>query len=343
MMPPSGSRPTLASGQLYDLKRDLLWVLYDKGHCSKFPFGVLELGDCEEHRESVRGSEMVAMSEVECLKEYKIQASSLPPLSSILITRNEELFLQAMHINLMEYNESQVYPYFYAGHYHKDAGNNLLDKSNEYRLVEAMALYARAAFVASKYPYHTGCIQLNKHMTTAAMLVAQDMMTVAVESTDPAMTKPVPRTWYYTANAVAFGTWLLGFFDSLLYWEESSGEATHFVEILSLCHKHSIGKLFALLPHEIRLQVLVKVSEGTGKVQEPPSRLSIKAIIKCMEHTHLSHFGPVRSKRLATNGLLWNALTKPKISIPEMAMVILAGNENGSGGRSRRRAKRCRD
>ena len=52
---------SLMSGQLYDFKRDLLWILYDHGHMSKFPFGLLELGDCDEHRGSPRSEEWVQM------------------------------------------------------------------------------------------------------------------------------------------------------------------------------------------------------------------------------------------------------------------------------------------
>jgi hypothetical protein len=323
---------TLASGQLYDLKRDLLWILYDRCYMSKFPFAILELGDCEEHRESDRGRATVELSSLDFLNEYQIDATTSEP-----IIRNEELFLRAMHINLTAFDEAHVYPYFYAGHYHKDAGKCLKDPCNEYRLVEAMALYARAAFVASKYPYHAGCIQLNKHLTTAAMLIAQDMMTVV----DGESNKTVPRAWKYAKNAIAFGTWLLGFFDSLLHWEETSGESTQFVEILSIPHRHFIGKLFALLPLEIRVQVLQKVSDAPLEpaTKKTASRRPIHSLIRCMNHGSLSHFGPVRSKRLSSNGFLWNALAKPKISIPEVAMVIPTSSEE-DGVRSCRRAKR---
>jgi hypothetical protein len=85
----------LASGQLYDLKRDLLWILYDHGALSKFPFGLLELGDCEENRGSPRSEEWVQVDNI-----------------SEPILQNEKLFLDAIHINKTLYDEAQVYPYF---------------------------------------------------------------------------------------------------------------------------------------------------------------------------------------------------------------------------------------
>ena len=88
-------KKSLASGQLYDMKRDLLWILYDQGHMDKFPFGLMELGDCEENRGSCRSAEWV---EVDYVPEP--------------ILLNEKLFLDAIHINKTIYNESQVYPYF---------------------------------------------------------------------------------------------------------------------------------------------------------------------------------------------------------------------------------------
>jgi hypothetical protein len=93
----------LASGQLYDLKRDLLWILHDQGHMSKFPFGLLELGDCEEHRGSPRSEEWVQVDDI-----------------SEPIMQNEKLFLDAIHINKTLYDEAQVYPYFCKSSHHID-------------------------------------------------------------------------------------------------------------------------------------------------------------------------------------------------------------------------------
>lgn len=85
----------LGSGQLYDVKRELLWILYDHGHMKRFPFGLLELGDCEEHRGSPRSSEWITVADLD---------------EPILV--NEKLFRDAIQINRDHYNEAQVYPYY---------------------------------------------------------------------------------------------------------------------------------------------------------------------------------------------------------------------------------------
>lgn len=93
-----GHRPCLASRQLYVFKRDLLWFLKDHGFMDKFPFGLLELGECEEHVGSARGDAWV----------------ELPPHFGLTepVLVNEQLFLEAMQINQEHYHESQAYPYF---------------------------------------------------------------------------------------------------------------------------------------------------------------------------------------------------------------------------------------
>jgi hypothetical protein len=89
------STQTLSSGQLYDFKRDLLWVLYDQDCMNSFPFGLMELGDCEEHRGSKRSDEWVTIPEIP---------------EPILM--NEKLFWDAIQVNKRLYQESQTYPYF---------------------------------------------------------------------------------------------------------------------------------------------------------------------------------------------------------------------------------------
>ncbi|KAG7370557.1 Menin domain family protein [Nitzschia inconspicua] len=335
-MPSSANKPILASGQLYDMKRDLLWILYDRGHMKEFPFGILELGDCEEHRETSRGKEEIELSSLDFIPQYQQKSSSSynPPIT---ITRNEQLLLEAIQINRSVFQEGQVYPYFYAAHFHKNAGKEL-GHEEEYRLVEAMHLYSRAAYVASRYPYHIGCMQLNKHMTSAAVLISDDMMTVEEESNGRNNRKKVPRSWHYTANAVAFGTWLVGFYDSLLYWEETSGENTNFVEILNLSHKCFLGKMFVLLAQEVRIQVLAKILE---QAEDPSGSDAPEPLIRCVAHGSLSYFGSLRSKRLSTKGLLWAALCKTKVSVPEIAMVISTDGES-CDTRSGHRTKRLR-
>lgn len=294
---------TFASGQLYDLKRDLLWVLYDQGHLSRFPFALMELGDCEENRGSPRASDWV-------------QAKGIP--EPVLV--NEKLYLDAIQINKEFYNEAQVYPYFLAGHYHKDAGNEGPD--SEYRLVHSMQYYAEAARVASKYCYEgVDSLQLNKHITSTAKLIAEDILRPKYRSE---AAKDTPRQWYRRQNAVVLGTWLLGFFDSLLKWEEISNDKK-FVEILTPAHKHGISKLFQTLELDVRKEVISAVLdgvEGLGKDKELPKPFSV-----------------VRSKRLVPGSRLLTALQKPKISIGEMELTILTSDDGDGGGRRSKRAR----
>jgi hypothetical protein len=89
------STQTLSSGELYDFKRDLLWVLYDQGYMNSFPFGLMELRDCEEHRGSKRSDEWVTIPEIP---------------EPILM--NEKLFWDAIQVNQRLYQDLQTYPYF---------------------------------------------------------------------------------------------------------------------------------------------------------------------------------------------------------------------------------------
>jgi menin len=300
----SSSVQSLASGQLFDVKRELLWVLYDQGHLSKFPFALMELGDCEENRGSPRGSEWVCVDGI---------------TEPVLI--NEKLYLDAIRINKELYDEAQVYPYFLAGHYHKDAGNEGPD--SEYRLVHSVRYYAEAARVASKYRYEgVDSLQLNKHMTTIAMLIAEDILRPKYRSHDAHHT---PRQWHQRENAVLVGTWLLGFFDSLLKWEELSNDK-RFVEILSPGHKHGIGKLFQALEHDVRKEAVSKVLDGTlggddGHVAPP-----------C--------FSLVRSRRMTPGSPLLSALQKSTVSVGEFDVAFVSFQDDDGGDRRSKRVRR---
>jgi len=358
---------SLVSGQLYRLKRDLLWVLYDMGYMDKFPFGLLELADCEEHVESHRTAlENNQWVETNLIKRPTSQRpgrqkeeddnSSSDSLSEpIMVLRIEELYLKAIDINRRLYQESQVYPYLYCGHYHKDAGKHL-GSDEEYRFVESMRMYARAAYVASKYPYDahgSGCLYLNKHMTSVAMLVLYDIMmtnnatstteceslsTSARTATEKKKSKisTEPRSWAHEENLVAFGTWLLSFYDSLLVWEEHSPDRRQFVEILSPSHKYSIGKLFSLLPLDVRLKVIEIMFDGgsneatmnNNKQKEngnDDDHDDYGSKYACLSNDELVYCKTIRSQRLLSpNSLLLAALTRPKkVSISEMAMTII--------------------
>ena len=308
-----------ASGQLFDIKRDLLWELYGCGAMRKFPFGMMELGDCEMYRASPKGEEWITVPD---MKEP--------------ILMNEQLFREAMDVNQIIYDEHQVYPYLYAGHYHREAGNEGPD--DEYRLVEAMRLYAQAARVASRYRYETGdCLQLNKHISAVALLIAEDILREGGEQ------KVEPRDWTKLENAVAVCTWLLAFFDSLFLWEENSG-GNSFVEILSPSNKHSMSKLFQLFSLDMRTRALDLVfqpmnsTDGDGGGQKTPHR-----VVTTSES--IPYFRSPQSKRLAVTGILVAALRKPKVSIREMELAIPAddshvGDSDGGVGRRSKRSRR---
>lgn len=155
----SGEKPHVVSRALYKMKRDMLWILYDD--VQTFPFALMELGDCEEHLSSPRGMEWVDVSDMlNCEQET-------------LVLRNEKLFLDAIEVSRTIYDDAQVYPYLYCGHYHRDAGRN----GEEYRLVESLRLYAEATRVACTYRYDSkDCLQLMKHFTTVAALISKDIL-----------------------------------------------------------------------------------------------------------------------------------------------------------------------
>ena len=322
---------SISSDDLYTIKRDLLWVLHDGGHLNTFPFALSELGDCEENVTSEKG-----------LREL-----TLPELENEEILAIEKLFIDSILVSRRSYNDAQIYPYCYAGHYHKDAGRET--KEEEYRLVEAVRLYSLAAKVASGYFYEVSdSLQLNKTMTKIAELLAEDILletaTVDSSSDHDGKSKLIPRHWSKKENAIALGTWLLAFFDSLLFWEEKSGgedsEATgkKFVEILNPSHKHGMNKLFSYLDQDIRFAILSKVYESDDKVTVGVgSRGDSDFLEQAITETKLKYFVNPRSSRLASKeGPLATALSKKKVAIGDVELAI-PGPEGG-----RRRRKKAR-
>ena len=306
-------KPQIVSHPLYHMKRDMLWVLEEANCMARFPFALMELGECEEHVTSQKGMEWVDVSEL--LNGNDVQ-----------VLRNEKLFLDAIEIGKREYNDSQVYPYLYAGHYHKDAGRD--DQSEEYRLVEALRLYAEAARVASSYRYDTkDCMQLMKHFTTVAQLMVKDIFCNPQNNNEGSgKFDATSRKWQRRDNAISAATWMIGFFDSLLFWEEK--EQNTFVEVLNIQHKHSAGKMFQLFPVDIRSEAIAKIhsSEGIGK--------GSSAILE----NQLIYFCNPRSKRLARDSLLVSSLLKEKVVVRELEMALPPNGE----GRSRRQRKKAR-
>ena len=138
-----------------------------------------------------------------------------------------------------------------------------------------------------------------------------------------------PREWRRRDNCLGAASWLLAFYDSLLYWEEKSGSA--FVEILTPGNKASIGKCFSLLQLDVRVEALSRCHAAVPNTTPAPS-LPISG--DAMQFFS----GPFRSKRLAAGGLLAAALRKQKVSVGDMELAIITDQGDGEG----RHAKRAR-
>ena len=357
---------SLESRQLYHLKRELLWILYDLGATKAFPFGILELGDCEATVGSERGEEWV-------VSQSPLVEHGEP------IMRNEELFLEAIGISTDQYNDAQVYPYYYAGHYHKDAGgvdpehcNKRKDNSNshtssnitvpivysdnEHRFADALKMYSEAARVTSRYRFDTGdCLQLNKHLTSVAALIHEDILTTtsSFDENNTSTTKKAqprsPRKWIHKSNARACCFWLLRFLDHLLRWEEWSSEASskagitsknpRFVEILQVSHKSFVGKLLQTFDVEVRNSALNDFLEGRKpKKVEDDGAIGEGSSPSSSSQAKVVNSFPV-SKRLGCQAiLLAKSIRAPKVQIRDMDLAIIDddNNDNGGGGGGRR-------
>lgn len=350
---------SLESRQLYRLKRELLWELYDLGAMKSFPFGILELGDCEGTVGSERGEQWI-------LSKSPLVKHGEP------ILRNEEFFLEAIGISRERHDDAQVYPYYYAGHYHKDAGgttpqpclggkiantndgsynsNGPVYDDNEHRFTDALRMYSEAARVTSKYRFDTGdCLQLNKHLTSVTALIHEDILTIAppksAEGTSTKTLSRIPRSWIHRSNAVGCCFWLLRLFDYLLYWEEWSSEASsnagltsknpRFVEILQLSHKSFVGKLLNTFDEGIRNSALDDFFAdcGTGDNKESSSSTA-----SCP-----SSF-PISKRLRNQTTLLAKSLRAAKVQIRDIALTILDDDDDddvgGRRGRSSKRRKR---
>jgi hypothetical protein len=297
----------VSSGPLFDLKRELLWILRDGGHLSSFPFALCELGDCEESRASGRGDEWVQIDDI---------GADHP----VLVI--EALYHEAISICRAKYNDGQVYPYTYAGNFHKDGGQD--EREQEYRLVEAIRCYAECSRVASSYVYEWGdSLQLTKVMTKLSECIMSGIL----------FSSSGVRKWFDMENQVAAGTWLVAFFDSLLLWEERTG--SQFLPILTAGHKTGISKLFSVFPHDARVEITALVScDSTMAVPTADAPLPSKPITD----SQMQHFKNPRSKRLAPNGLLLSALKRTKVSIGDMELAILV--ESSQDGRKSKRSRR---
>lgn len=355
----ASSGSSLESRQLYRLKRELLWVLYDEGATKAFPFGILELGDCEAMVGSKRGEEWI------------VSKSPLVDHGEPIL-RMEELFLEAIGICRDRYNDAQVYPYYYAGHYHKDAGGTDIQTclggmersidegkapptiygDNEHRFVDALRMYSEAARVTSKYRFDTGdCLQLNKHLTSVAVLIHEDILTTTKKQPQSSSSSTrTPRKWIHSSNARGCCFWLLRLLDHLLYWEEWSSAASskagltsknpRFVEILQRSHKSFVGKLLQTFDAELRNSALDDFFGGKTPRFVASGVVGEKATLSQAKDPSSSF--PV-SKRMGTSTtLLAKSLRTPKGQIRDIDLTILDEDDEDGGGRRGRSSKRSR-
>ncbi len=156
-------------------------------------------------------------------------------------------------------------------------------------------------------------------MTSAAMLIADDILTPKYKATE------IPRQWSDVENELCTGTWLLGFFDALLFWEETSSDGKRFVEILTPMHKYGMNKLFQLFCHETRIAIVNTLLGSANAIA------GNEVLPAC--------FCKVRSKRLGSGSLLLHALTKAKFSIKDMELAI-PSTDDGEGSRRSKRVRR---
>ena len=176
--------------------------------------------------------------------------------------------------------------------------------------------------MASKYKYETkDCLQLMKHMTTVASLILRDILLFPRCCEDSG--KDV-RIWKGRDNAIAAATWILGFYDSLLHWEEREENA--FVEILGMAHKCSVAKLFQLIPLDVRVDAIAMIHSSECS----------RTMFRVITENEMIFFRQPRSRRLAKESLLTATLTNEKIVVREMDMALCT-NE---GTRQRKRTRR---
>mmetsp|Transcript_23255 Transcript_23255/g.38546 ORF Transcript_23255/g.38546 Transcript_23255/m.38546 type:complete len:545 (+) Transcript_23255:331-1965(+) len=233
-----GNSMELNSEPLMLVKRELLWVLRDKGHLDMFPFALCELGWSEEHLTSTRGDIRI----------------SIPALAPIPVTTIESLYHEAITCCKEHYDDKQVYPYCYLGFFHKDGG-----QEEEERFGLALKYFGEAARVASGYLYEWGdSLQLTKVMTKLSEFTVREILNAS----------DVPRVWIQEVSAIECARWLFSFYDCLLLWEERSGEQS-FLPICESNHKTGISKAFSLLSHEVRGNAFESYVARSKRLQGP--------------------------------------------------------------------------
>lgn len=138
----SGINPSISatvdSVEMGSLQQELLWLLYDQGHLSKYPMALGNLGDCEEICET---------------------PGRPPPIT---------LFHEAIESAKTNYDNHHVYPYTYlGGHYYR---------KGEYR--EAIQAWADASSVIKKYNYNRDDEEIYKEFIEIANTLIPNLVKV---------------------------------------------------------------------------------------------------------------------------------------------------------------------
>ena len=145
---------TMDSEPLIVLQHKLLWLLYQKGHLSKYPMAIGNLGDLEE----------------------------ISPTSGALKT-SLDLFLEGIEINKRYYDNHHVYPYSYlAGYYFRNG-----------RFKEALQTWAEAASVIRNYNYTRDDEEIYKEfLEIANELIPHIVKVISAGGCEPAKVSNIP-------------------------------------------------------------------------------------------------------------------------------------------------------
>ncbi|GFO48302.1 menin-like [Plakobranchus ocellatus] len=136
---------TMDSIEMGALQQELLWLLHDKGHLSRYPMALGNLGD---------------------LEEISPTPGRPPPL---------QIFQEAISVAIKHYNNHHVYPYTYMGGY--------LYRKRRYK--EAIKCWAEASNVIRKFNYTREDEEIYKEfLEIANELIPNIVKAVSLNTTD---------------------------------------------------------------------------------------------------------------------------------------------------------------
>ena len=229
-----------------------------------------------------------------------------------------KLHSDSVSVSRKEYRDGQMVPYCYAGHHALDLGR----LGPEHYLVEAMRLYHEAARVVVGYSYDVK--DEGKYLVDQFKLLMDNVKTdVLIEQEESGGDNKRSRRWRRRDCSVATATWLLGFLDSILAWEERSQR-----DIFGTT-KLDWAKLMKHFDLDVRKEAFDKAHS--------PSEARVGAPLVVLEDD-LLYFCSTRSKRLAPGSSLSSALLRKKVTVGE-GDVALPPIDGEVGSRSRKRAR----